>query len=127
MNLTRALILGLCSEGPYRYARESIENPTVKWISWGYNEEYVHPDVLNDIKAKTIAQGTKISFCFWNLTKEKLAKLLRGGVIDHISHRGGYLSLTVFLGDALSGTVDLYEKDHFLCRYADPNAFEMTA
>lgn len=118
------LIMGICSEGPYKYAENNFENLTVKWMSWGYNEEYIHPRVLKDIKSKQISQGTTVVFCHWNLTKETQAKLLRTGVIDHITYRGGYVSFTIFLGDPLSGTSDLQEKDHFLCRYVDSRLFK---
>lgn len=111
------LMMGLCLDGPYRYAKNNLENPTVKWINWGYNKEWVHPKVLEEIKSKKISQGTEIVFCHWNLTKESQAKLLRKGVIDHIAYRGGYVSFTIFLDEPVSGSIDIPEKDHFLCRY----------
>lgn len=115
---TATLILGFCACGPYRYARDNIQNTTVRWVNWGYREEYIHPDVLEDLRANRIASGTRIIFCGWNLTKESQAHAVRTGTVDHISYKDGYLALTVFLNEELAGTIDLGATDHFLCRYA---------
>jgi hypothetical protein len=123
--INNVLIMGLCSRGPYRYAEGNVKNPDLKWMNWGYNEDYVHSDVLNEIKLKRIGQGTKVLFSLWDLKKEKQAKLLRRGTLDHIAYRGGYVSFTVFLGELISGIADLPEKDHYLCRFIDSNALRL--
>jgi hypothetical protein len=123
--MNSVLIMGLCSRGPYRYAEENVKNPSLKWMNWGYHEDYVHNDVLNDIKLKKINQGTRVLFSRWDLKKEKQAKLLRRGTLDHIAYRGGYVSFTFFLDELISGLVDLPEKDHYLCRFIDPKALRV--
>ena len=122
---TEVLLLGLCSQGPYRHAVDNIQNPALRWINWGYNAEYVDPEVLQAIKIKKIRQGTKVVFSNWALTKESQGRLLRRGVIDHIAYRRGYLALTIFLEDAVSGTVRLPASDHLLCRFVGQPSIRM--
>ena len=116
------LVMGLCSRGPYRYAEDNIRNVTVKWISWGYNEEYVDPEVLRQIESGIIREGTEVLFCDWSLITEPQADLIRRGVLDHISYRGGYVAVTIFLGEFVSGVLQLPDRSHFLCRYVDTSS-----
>ena len=82
---TTTILVGVCSRGPYKLEKENVLNKTVRWISWGYGEEYVHPEILDLIKAKSITKGTKALFCCWDLTREQQAELLREAVIDRKS------------------------------------------
>lgn len=94
-------------------------------MNWGYHEDYVHRDVLRGIQSKRIMPGTKVVFSLWDLKKEKTAKLIRRGTLDHIAYRGGYVSFTFFLDELISGSVDLPEKDHYLCRFLNPEALRV--
>jgi hypothetical protein len=123
--LNEVLVMGLCSRGPYRHAEENLRNPSLKWMNWGYNEDYVHRDVLRGIQSKRIIPGTKVIFSLWDLKKEKTAKLIRRGTLDHIAYRGGYVSFTFFLNELISGSADLPEKDHYLCRFLNPEALRV--
>ena len=113
------LLLGLCSRGPYRHAEDLIINPTVDWISWGYFADYIQPDVLEDIKSKKIKLKAEVLFAAWDIGKEKNAKILRKGILDHIASRGNNVNFTVFLKERFSGFIEFPERDHFLCRYVD--------
>jgi hypothetical protein len=116
------LIMGLCSRGPYRYAEQNVRNPNLNWMNWGYHEDYVHSDVLREIRLKKISQGTKVLFSLWDLKNEKHAKILRRGTLDHIAYRGGYVSFTVFLRELVSGSAEIPERDHYLCRFIEQKA-----
>ena len=113
----QVLIMGLCLSGPFKYAKENIENSTVDWLNWHYHSEYVHSEILNDIQSKKIRRGTQVIFCCWNLKKSTRAQLLRKGRIDHITYRGGSVSFTIFLSDFVSGFANFFEDDHLLCKY----------
>lgn len=113
------LILGFCSRGPYRHAEGNLLNPKVKWLSWGYHEEYVHPAVRDDLKNKRIHPGTEVVFSLWSTNLENRAHFLRKGKIDYITFRGGYVVFTVFLDEFVSALVPLPRVDHYLCRYID--------
>jgi hypothetical protein len=117
------LIMGVCTEGPYRYAEDNLRNPEVRWISWGYSSEYITQDVLQKIKYKEIQSKTEVVFASWNIGIEKRAKLLRKGVIDHIVYKEDYLGFTVFLKEVLFGFIEISEKDHYLCRYIELTQF----
>jgi len=96
-----------------------LQNIDVKWISWGYSSEYVHPDVINHIKDKLIKPKTEVVFAVWNLGVEKRAKIIRKGMIDHIVFKGGYVNFTIFLKEAVLGFIELSRTDHYLCRYVN--------
>jgi hypothetical protein len=119
-NSSATIILGLCSRGPYKLGRENILNRTVKWISWGYGEEYVHPEISQLLKTDSVRKGTKVILACWDLKNQRKADLLREATIDHISYRPGYVSFTLNLGEFLSGTIELGSKDHYLCRPVQP-------
>ncbi|RLC75101.1 MAG: hypothetical protein DRI61_15490 [Chloroflexi bacterium] len=113
------LIMGFCLKGPYRYAKDILENPDIKWINWGYSTEYIHPEVIDQVRNKIIKSGTEVMFAIWKLKEEKKAKLIRKGIIDHIIFKKEYINFTVFLKETVLGFVEFSEVDQYLCRYID--------
>ena len=114
---TPILIMGVCSRGPYHYAKNILNNPDVEWISWGYFVNYIHPHVIKHIKSGKIKSGTEVIFATWDIGIEKRAILLRKGVIDYTVFKKEYANFTIFLKEMISGFIKFSEKDHFLCRY----------
>ena len=113
------LIMGVCSRGPYRYAKDILQNSDVKWMSWGYSSDYIHPDVFNCIKDKIIKSETEVVFAIWDIGVEKKAKLVRKGTIDHVVFKKEYVNFTIFLKEMVSGFIEFPKTDHYLCRYAN--------
>ncbi|MHA1338120.1 MAG: hypothetical protein ACTSPW_20695 [Promethearchaeota archaeon] len=113
------LITGVCSKGPYRYAENILINSSVDWINWGYSIEYIHPNIIEHIKAGIIQKGTETNFAIWHIGVDIKAKLLRKGIIDHLVLKKEYLNITFFLKELLQGTIKLPSKDYYLFKYID--------
>lgn len=114
---TPILIMGVCSRGPYHYVKNILNNSDVKWMSWGYFVNYIHPLVIKQIKSRKIKSGTEAIFAIWEIGVKKRAILLRKGIIDHIVFKNEYTNFTIFLKEKISGFIEFSEKDHYLCRY----------
>jgi hypothetical protein len=112
----KSIVIGVCTRGPYRFGIESVLNNSNRWISWGYGEEYIHPEILRLLGNMEIRCGSKAVFASWDLNRQKRIRLLREAIIEHVATRPGYVSFTLRLGKLLSGTIQLATRDHYLCR-----------
>lgn len=113
------MILGTCTHGPFRYVQDSLVNPDVKWLSWGYHTAHIHDRVVEDLRARDIRHGTPVLFASWDIDRDTIAKPLRFGTIDYIGNYGDYVIFTVFLGEFANEAahVVLSDSPRILCRY----------
>jgi len=95
-----SLTLGFCQEGPYKYAAEVLENPSVKWIPWSYQSSEIDPSLLQGLAFKQAYHNKRVAFASWPGKNFKGdAKIIRFGRIDYFQFDGCSLRLTIQLDD----------------------------
>ncbi len=115
-NKKRVLALAFCREGPYKHALGLLRNAQVEWIPWSYHESQIASDVLKDLRRGMALDGWEVLFVYGSLDFRGDAQFVRRGTIDHWSLSYDTLRLTVFLGEALDGHLEL-PPSRSLCFY----------
>jgi len=102
------LILGFCEDGPFRYARTLLANPTVKWLPWAYQSYEIHPLFLAQLSDTAKLRNLRIAFASWKKGFIGLVDIIRYGRIDYIKFVSGHLQLTITLDDYVEGLPTQY-------------------
>jgi hypothetical protein len=93
------VILGFCEEGPFRYARTLLTNPTVKWLPWAYQSYEIHPITLAHLAGPENLQNQKVAFASWKKGFIGPVDIIRYGRIDYYRFVSGHLQLTIMLDE----------------------------
>jgi len=79
------LILGFCTEGPYKYASDLLAISELTWLPWAYHVSEIDPNVLYAIESGKIGVGKQVLFASWTKGKIGTARVHRVGSIDYLS------------------------------------------
>lgn len=93
------MILGFCSNGPYRRTQDILANSEIQWIPWHYNAKFVSHDLIDYIYKKRLPDKQKIAFTSWPKDFIGEVSFIRTGYIDHYSFNGKTFTLGIKLDD----------------------------
>lgn len=108
------LIFGFCTEGPYRYVVNLLNNPECNWLPWSYNSNNIDSEVKKDLSEGFKLSKQLVAFASWSLNTKCKPKIIRFGKVDYSIYQNDILRTTIKLFDIAN------EKKGYLIQVDNP-------